>query len=151
MRLLRITVVAIAGLSLVACSGVPPTSTGNLTGGWLRPAEFEQVQRAIDDLYRNYPAINTFEVRAVSYTPQTRDKVLRTCNEGGLAASADDRNAQKITACAPLIFFFFRFGEDNNVPASTDVARQLYALAVANNTAKNGAALVQLLKSWGIE
>ena len=150
MSVLPITAAFLAGLSLVACSGVPPTSAGNLTGGWLRPATFEQVQQAIDDLYRSYPAINTFEARAVSYTPQTRDKVLRMCKEGGLAASAEDRNAQKITACAPLIFFF-RFGEDNNVPASTDVARQLYALAVANNTAENGAALVQLLASWGIE
>jgi hypothetical protein len=137
-------------LSFAACSGAPSTSTDSLTGGWVRPATFEQVQQAIDDLYRTYPASNTFEARAVSYNLQTREKVLRMCHEGGRAESAEERRVHKVTACAPLIFFFYQFGLDDNVPASIDVARQLYAFAVANNSPEIGGVLMQLLNSWGV-
>ena len=109
------------------------------------------MKQAIDDLYTRHPDINSFAVQSVTYNPTTRDKVLKICSEGGLVDTAQELEAQKVMACAPLIFFFNYYGQQKSVPESIDIARQIYWYALAGKSQDSKKVLTDLLTSWGIK
>ena len=136
---------------LTACgSTTSPTAIGILDGT-VQATTLDQVKQAINDLYTRHPDINSFIVQSVTYTPETRDKVLKICSEGGLVANEQEREAQKVLACAPLIFFFNYYGQQKSVPESIDIARQLYWYALAGKSEDSKKVLTDLLRSWGIK
>ncbi len=137
--------------SLTACGGTStPTASGILNGA-VQAVTLDQIKQAIDDLYTRHPDINSFIVQSVTYNSTTRDKVLKICSEGGLAANEQERDAQKVMACAPLIFFFNYYGQQKSVPESIDLARQLYWYAVTGKSDDSKKVLTDLLTSWGIK
>lgn len=107
--------------------------------------------QAIDELYRGQPDILSFSARGVMYTAETRDKVLSVCEKGGLAGDDAQRESQRVLGCAPLILFFYRYGQEKGVGESVVVARDLYQYAMGHNSATSGEVLTELLKSWEIE
>lgn len=130
-----------------------PTPSPALTGildASVQGTTFDQVKQAIDNLYRDHPGVNSFAAKGVTYTLETRDKVLKICHEGGLVASEAERDAQEVLACAPLIYFFYSYGHESGVPASVDVARQLYWYTVSNHPGESSKVLIELLRGWGI-
>ncbi len=137
--------------SLTACGGTSAPAAGGILDTTVQTPTLDQVNQAIDDLYTRHPDINSFTVQSVTYNPTTRDKVLKICSEGGLAANEQERDAQKVMACAPLIFFFNYYGQQKSVPESIDIARQLYWYAVAGKSDDSKKVLTDLLTSWGIK
>lgn len=114
---------------------------------------FAEVQQAIDDLYRHHPEIESFTVRDVQYNTITRDKVLATCHQGGAEADPAALESTKIAGCAPLIYFFYNYGQQSSVPESTDVAEKLYWYALTNiqGPFDPKQSLVGLLRNWGVQ
>jgi hypothetical protein len=117
-----------------------------------RQVTFPQLRRSIGRLYRLHPGIRTFVARDVRYTPTTRDRVLGVCRTGGVERTARAREATKIAGCAPLVFFFYRYGRRAAVADSIEIARDVYWYAVDNVRGPFDArtALRRLLDSWGI-
>jgi hypothetical protein len=148
---LLLIVVCMLLASLTACGGASAPAAGGILDGTVQAVTLEQVKQAIDDLYTRHPDINSFVVQSVTYNPQTRDKVLKICSEGGLVANEQEREAQKVLACAPLIFFFNYYGQQKSVPESIDLARQLYWYALAGKSDDSKKVLTDLLGSWGIK
>jgi hypothetical protein len=149
-----ILLLIVAGMllaSLTACGGASAPAAGGILDGAVQATTLDQVKQAIDDLYIRHPDINSFVVQSVTYNPQTRDKVLKICSEGGLVANEQEREAQKVLACAPLIFFFNYYGQQKSVPEAVDLARQLYWYALAGKSADSQKVLTDLLQSWGIK
>jgi hypothetical protein len=58
--------------------------------------------------------------------------------------------SSQVTACAPLIFFVYSYGQKASVPAAVDTAGKLYWYAVAHITGQASAtvSLDELLHSW---
>ncbi len=135
---------------LAACSSATAPTAATILDGTVQPTTLDQVKQAVGDLYIHHPDINSFVVQSVTYNPTTRDKVLKICSEGGLAANAQELEAQKVMACAPLIFFFQYYGQQKSVPEAVDVARQLYWYALAGKSDDVKKVLTDLLRSWGI-
>ncbi len=136
---------------LTACSSTTAPTAAGILDSAVQATTLDQVKRAIDDLYTRHPDINSFVVQAVTYTPATRDKVLKICSEGGLVANEQELEAQKVLACAPLIFFFHYDGQQKSVPEAVDIARQLYWYAIADKSDDSKKVLTDLLRSWGIQ
>ncbi len=136
---------------LAACGGTTAPTAATILNGTAQPTTLDQVKQAIDNLYTRHPDINSFIVQSVTYNPTTRDKVLKICSEGGLSANAQELEAQKVMACAPLIFFFNYYGQQKSVPESIGVARQLYWYALAGKSDDSKKVLTDLLTSWGIK
>ena len=149
--ILLLVVICMLLASLTACGGTSTPAAGGILDGTVQAATLDQVKQAIDDLYIRHPDINSFVVQSVTYKPETRDKVLRICSEGGLVANEGEREAQKVLACAPLIFFFNYYGQQKSVPESIDLARQLYGYALAGKSDNSKKVLTDLLQSWGIK
>jgi hypothetical protein len=137
--------------SLTACGGASTPAAGGILDSAVQAVTLDQIKQAIDDLYTRHPDINSFVVQSVTYNPQTRDKVLKICSEGGLVASEQEREAQQVLACAPLIFFFNYYGQQKSAPESIDLARQLYGYALAGKSEDSQKVLTELLRSWGIK
>jgi hypothetical protein len=155
---------------LAACAPLPPTAVSSVDSKAVQPVSspapspaltgildasvqtttFDQVKQAIDNLYRDHPGVSSYAAKGVTYTLETRDKVLKICHEGGLVASEAEREAQEVLACAPLIYFFYSYGQESGVPASVDVARQLYWYTVGNHPGESSRVLIELLRGWGI-
>jgi len=114
---------------------------------------FADVQQAIANLYRDHPEIESFTVRDVQYNTTTRDKVLETCHQGGAETDPAALESTKIAGCAPLIYFFYNFGQQSSVTESTDVAQKLYWYAVTNiqGPFDPRQSLVGLLRNWGVQ
>ena len=148
--ILLLVVVCMLLASLTACGGASTPAAGGILDGAVQATTLDQVKQAIDDLYTNHPDINSFVVQSVTYNPQTRDKVLKICSEGGLVDTPQELEAQKVMACAPLIFFFNYYGQQKSVPESIDLARQLYWYALAGKSDNSKKVLTDLLTSWGI-
>jgi hypothetical protein len=129
-----------------------PTSTlASILDGSVQGATLAEIKAGIDKLYRDHPDINSFAVRSVVYTPATRDKVLKICSEGGLAATEQERETEQVLACAPLIFFYYYYGQQISAPESVDVARRLYWYAMTDKSEASKKVLTDLLRSWGIK
>ena len=140
---------------LAGCSSVTSASPAPASGvldGTVHQTSFAQVKHAIDALYHSHPGIGTFQVQGVEYAPKTRDKVLKVCRDGSVANTAQELETERVMACAPLIYFFARYGIRASVPESTEVARQLYWYAVTQNQHPYNSTqvLTDLLSSWGV-
>ncbi len=136
---------------LAACGSTTTPAAAGILDSAVQTVTLDQIKQAIDDLYTGHPDINSFIVQSVTYNPTTRDKVLKICSEGSLAANDQERDAQKVLACAPLIFFFNYYGQQKSVPESIDIARQLYWYALAGKSDDSKKVLTDLLTSWGIK
>ena len=136
---------------LTACGGTTTPAATGILGSAIQATTPEQVKQAIDHLYNRHPDSNSFAVQSVSYTPATRDKVLTVCQEGSIATTKEERDRQKVLACAPLIFFFHQYGQQKAVPEAIDLARQLYWYALDDKSDDSKKVLTDLLTSWGIK
>jgi hypothetical protein len=110
------------------------------------------LRRAIELLYQHEPTIRGFVAQDVEYTPKTRNKVLSVCQHGGPETNAAALESAKIAGCAPLVFFFYKYGSQKSVPESIDVARDVYWYAATKIHGPFDAhkALTALLVSWGV-
>ena len=117
-----------------------------------REVTFPALKRTIALLYQHQPTIRTFVAQDVEYTPKTRDKVLTVCRVGALETNKAALESAKIAGCAPLVFFFYKYGQQRSVPESLEVARQVYWYAATNIRGPFSAkkVLTTLLQSWGI-
>jgi hypothetical protein len=134
-----------------ASGGGTPTPISSVLNSAAQSVTLDQVKQEITDLYTQHPNINSFTVQSVTYTPETRDKVLQICSEGSVAVSAQELESQQVTACAPLIFFFYYYGQQNAVPEGIDISQKLYWFAANGKSADSQKSLVTLLRSWGIQ
>jgi hypothetical protein len=153
LALVPATCVAPQGVLSVPSSRVRPTASAAPAGildAAVQPTTFDVVRAAIDKLYSSHPDVNSYAVKGVTYTPQTRDKVLKICHEGGLVSSEAERESQEVLACAPLIFFFYNYGHESGVAESTAVARLMYWYTVSNHSSQSKEVLTQLLRGWGL-
>jgi len=151
-----VTVATACSANHASSSGSPHTARDPNSSLLQSPSQsptFAEVQQAIGDLYRNHPAIESFAVRDVQYNTITRDKVLETCHRGGAETDPAALESTKIAGCAPLIYFFYNYGQQSSVPESTDVAEKLYWYAVTNiqGPFDPKQSLVGLLKNWGVQ
>jgi hypothetical protein len=108
------------------------------------------VERAIANLYRSHPGISAFSAQGIQYTAQSRSIVLRKCISGEAPEETPTVESSQVTACAPLIFFVYSYGQKASVPAAVDTAGKLYWYAVAHITGQASArvSLDELLHSW---
>ena len=150
-RALLRALVAILLASLAGCGVAPSSPPKTILDGEAAAVSFDQIKQEVDDLYAAQPGILSFAARGVAYTPETRDKVLKVCNDGGLAGDEAQRESQRVLACAPLILFFYQYGKEHNAPAAIDVAQHIYWFATSHNSTTSSQALTDLLKSWEIE
>jgi hypothetical protein len=111
-----------------------------------------QVEQAIATLYRSHPGISAFSAQGIQYTAQSRSTVLRKCISGEAGTETPTVESSQVTACAPLIFFVYSYGQKASVPAAVDTAGKLYWYAVAHITGQAGArvSLDELLHSWNL-
>ncbi len=148
----RLILVSIALFLLAACSG-KPASTGILSGK-VQKISFDEVKKSVDELYSHHPDINSYSIKNVYYNNETRDKVLTICNKGSALNSTQyELETQKVMACAPLIFFFYSYGEEKSVPEATQAAQKLYWYAMTDNPSLGDSpkAFTALLQGWGIK
>jgi hypothetical protein len=108
------------------------------------------VKQAIGSLFRSHPGISAFSAQGVQYTAQSWSIVLRKCTSGEAGAETQTVESSQVTACAPLIFFLYSYGQKASVPAAVDTAGKLYWYATANLTGQANArtSLDGLLHSW---
>jgi hypothetical protein len=150
----RIAVLVVGALLLAACGGGHSRSaTSPILTGSPQNVAFSEVRSDVDALYRSHPGVALFTVRHVAYTPAARDRVLGVCRNGGAALDAQQLETSRIEACAPLIFFFDRYGRQASAADATDLARKLYWYAATSVTGPFDArgTLRALLRSWGVE
>jgi hypothetical protein len=116
------------------------------------PVSFDQVNTAIERLYRRRPGIRTYVVRDVEYSRATRDKVLEICHRGGLELNRAALESSRIAGCAPLIFFFYNYARAKGAPESLALARKLYWYAVENirGPFDARATVDALLRTWAV-
>jgi len=148
---------AAAALCLGGCGGrgSPTTTTDappSITASEPQDVTSAGLKRAIELLYEHEPRIRGFVAQDVEYTPKTRNKVLSVCQHGGPETDAAALESAKIAGCAPLVFFFYRYGRQKSVPESIDVARDVYWYAATKIHGPFDAhkALTALLVSWGV-
>jgi hypothetical protein len=148
-----VTVAAAALLAAASagCGGTSANSDKTILDGGAENVSIGEVRRAIDDLYREHPAIRAYVARDVRYTPTTRDKVVRVCRRGGPQKDSRERESSRIFGCAPLIFFFYRYGRESAVPQAVELARKLYWYAASIKEPYDAQpVLSSLLKTWGV-
>lgn len=158
---------AALALALSACGGSSSTTvpagtaapSATTTAGpplLTSPAQtvtFEQVKEAIDDLYGSHPEITGFVVRDVGYNALTRDKVLEVCRSGGPETDPASLESVRVAGCAPLIFYYYSYGQQRSVPESIALAQKLYWYAATSISGPFDArkSLATLLQSWGMQ
>jgi hypothetical protein len=151
--------VPLAAMCLSGCGGsgsAAPTTTVSTAPSVITSARraitFAGLERAIKQLYNHQPTIRKFVAQDVEYTPKTRDKVLTVCRIGGPETNKAALESAKIAGCAPLVFFFYKYGQQRSVPESIEVARQVYWYAATSIRGPFSArkALTALLQSWGV-
>jgi hypothetical protein len=167
-RLTLVLAAAATALALSGCGGgtsttvptasvaPPPASTTAAPPLLTSPAQtvtFEQVKQAIDGLYSSHPGLTGYVVRDVGYNALTRDKVLEVCRSGGSETDPASLESVRVAGCAPLIFYYYSYGQQRSVPESIDLARKLYWYAATNINGPFDArrSLASLLQSWGLQ
>jgi hypothetical protein len=144
------TVSGILGGVLAACAaGGSPAASGSVFTT-RQQVSLRQVNHAIDAVYRSHPGIGSFATQDVQYTARSRDSVLRECTSGAAGADAQAAESSQLIACAPLIFFLYRYGQKASVPDAVAAAGQLYWYAATHITGQVSArtSLNELLRSW---
>jgi hypothetical protein len=157
---------AVAGL-IAACGSASPTATPGAVFRAGHAVSLGQLNQAIGALYRDHPGLASYSVQDVQYTAQSRATVLRECTSGSpgtqsqaaqsqaaqsQAAQSQAAESGQLIACAPLIFFLYRYGQDASVAAATTTAGELYGYAVTHISGPVDAksSLDELLRSWGM-
>jgi len=154
--------VLIAMSFLAACSRQPNRSATSgsqpaardILSAKVEAVTFDQVTQAVDDLYRRHPDVVDFSIKSVYYNHETRDKVLKICSQGSaLSSTQSEREQEKVMACAPLIFFYYNYGEQQSIPEAIEVAQKIYWFAATDNPSlgPEPEALKAMLQGWGIQ
>ncbi len=150
-------VVLLTGV-LAGCGSSTPASTSSASDAKTASlrvdptgASLSSVQNAIGQLYRDHPAVAHYSTQDVSYTTESRTRVLEACSRPGQASSANVETG-RVLACAPLVFFFFSYGRQTAVKEATQVANTIYTYA---STAIQGplnarVMLDGILRGWGL-
>jgi hypothetical protein len=141
---------------LAACGASSSAAAPGNVFGTRQQVSLQQVDQAIAALYRAHPGISSFAAQDVQYTTQSRNVVLRQCTSGvsgaagATAADAATAESSQVMACAPLIFFLYRYGQTASVPDSVAAAGRLYWYAVTHIAGQASArtSLNELLNSW---
>lgn len=152
-RAILVLAASLAAAGLAACtSRAAPTTVDTVLGTHLSPVSVQQISNDVDAVYRNHPGIGSFEVQDVQFTPQTRNRVLTTCTSGGTAPTSETTESGRLVACAPLIFFFYSYGQKASAPDAINLADKLYSFAVTNivGPLDAGKTLGSVLKGWGV-
>jgi hypothetical protein len=146
---LALAVTGAAAVAAAGCAGAGAPAPGDVFRT-RQQVSLQQVNQAIDAVYRGHPGIATFAAEDVQYTPQSRDAVLRTCTSGAGAGGAQTAESGRLIACAPLIFFLYRYGRQASVPAAVTAAGDLYWYAVTHISGPVNAqtSLDALLHGW---
>ena len=146
---LALAVTGAAAVAAAGCAGAGAPAPGDVFRT-RQQVSLRQVDQAIDAVYRGHPGIATFAAEDVQYTPQSRDAVLRTCTSGAGAGGAQTAESGRLIACAPLIFFLYRYGRQASVPAAVTAAGDLYWYAVTHISGPVNAqtSLDALLHGW---
>lgn len=148
-----VVAVACAG-AIAACSSSADNGAAgvSITTSARQQPSFADVRTEVENLYRDHPSIASFSVQDVQYNSITRDKVLAVCQQGGPEIDAATRESDRIAGCAPLIFFFYSYGQHTGAPDAYQVAEKLYWYAVTSIKGPFNArqAMNVLLKRWGI-
>ncbi len=134
-------------------SGSPPAASDILSAK-VEAVKFDQVTQALDDLHRHHPDVVDFSIKSVYYNRETRDKVLNICSQGSaLSSTQREREQEKVMACAPLIFFYYNYGEQKSIPEAIEVAQKIYWFAATDNPSlgPEPEALKAMLQGWGIQ
>ena len=149
----RLVLAGLLAAGAAGCGGHKAAKDETILGGKSEQVSFGQVQHAVDGLYRSHPAVGKYVVRSVTYSPASRDQVLAVCRRGGASSTRQELESSRVAACAPLIFFYYRYGRASAVPDSVDVARKLYWYAVTNVRGPFDArkSLDTLLSGWGVK
>ncbi|MCL2417953.1 MAG: hypothetical protein FWD04_01560, partial [Conexibacteraceae bacterium] len=115
------------------------------------PVPVASVRSAIAKLYRDHPGVATYSVQAVSYDSRSRDRVLQACSTGGAQVTAQVES-ERVLACAPLIFFYYHYGQSAGVRQSTEVADSIYSYVATeiHGPADAQSILDGVLHGWGI-
>jgi len=102
-----------------------------------------QVTAEVSALYSGHPDLASFSVQDVTYTTKSRETVLRECTTPGSETG-------QLVACAPLIFYFYHYGQQASVPTAVTLAGDLYWYAVDHITGPASAqvSLNELLQGW---
>ncbi|HZS24053.1 MAG TPA: hypothetical protein VFA30_03600 [Gaiellaceae bacterium] len=151
--IVRAAAAGLAAAALAGCGGAHKAASPNILDGSAQDVSFAQVESDVTSVYAHHPAISSYSVRDVVYPPTTRDTVLAVCRRGGGSLTAADLETSRVEACAPLIFFFYRYGLHASASDSTELARKLYEYAVTNVKGPFDArkALDELLTGWGVK
>jgi hypothetical protein len=146
--------------AVAACGSTAPTAAPGPVFRSGRPVSLRQLDSAITGLYRDHPGIGGYTVQDVRYSTQARAKGLTQCtaDSAGTAGQAEtDSQLQaaesgQLMACAPFIFFLYRYGRDASVPAAATAAGDLYGYAVTHISGPIDAraSLDELLRGWGL-
>ena len=78
--------------------------------------------------------------------------MLEVCRSGGRETDPAALESVRVAGCAPLIFYYYSYGQQRSVPESIAVARKLYWYAATNIDGPFDArqSLAALLQSWGL-
>jgi hypothetical protein len=138
-----------SSLLVAGCGG--SSAKRSILGDAVQLVSYAQLRGDIDALYHDHPDVGRYVVQQVEYTPPTRDNVLRVCHLGAQAKTAQQKEVTRVYACAPLIFFFDRYGREHSVPSAVQLAQRLYwygARVPGPFDAKT--ALSDILRRWGV-
>lgn len=150
------TAAALATAALILISGC--TSSGSHSpaaptfGAHVARTSYNQVTAAVDTAYRSSPAIKTYSVDQLQYNTKTRNTVLGVCRHGGAASDESALQSSRVTACAPLIYFFYSYGKTHaaNSAYRASTAIYNYALTSISGPFSTQASLNKLLRGWKI-
>jgi hypothetical protein len=152
-----LSLAALAAVALASLSGCGANAPAASRGAAFRAdgqASLRQLDQAVAALYRGHPGISTYAVQDVQYTAQSRATVWRECTSPADPTAGDAQAVEsgQLVACAPLIFFLYRYGRDASVPAATALAGELYGYAITHISGPTDAraSLDELLRSWGL-
>jgi hypothetical protein len=141
-------------LALVSCAA-GPASSAHTTGNVFtveRQVSASQLNTEVTALYREHTDLASYTVQDVAYTAETRATVLNACTTPSSSASAQDAETGQVVACAPLIFYYYSYGEQASVPGAVTLAGDLYwyALDHISGPVDVRASLNQLLQGWKV-
>jgi hypothetical protein len=151
----------LAAVALSGCGGSSSASEATTTAAdsatsvlesTSQQVTFAEAKAAIDDLYRAHPDLESFTVQDVQYNEITRGKVLDVCRRGGAEQDPASLESVRVAGCAPLIFYFWQYGQQKPAPDAVEAARKLYWYAATSihGPFSAGDSLDGLLRSWGV-
>lgn len=109
------------------------------------------VRRKIEQLYREHPQVARYSAQDVTYSRRSRAEVLRSCAGHGTLATEQEEVA-RVLACAPLVYFYYRYGRATGISEATGVADAIYSYASTQIRGPSDARtlLDGVLRGWGL-